>query len=71
MNTQPSNFIYSEYGEPLILDGDSDLADKISLLASQMNAGEYELLKLLAEFDRRKGWANRSKKRVGALVVIS
>ena len=40
-----------------ILDGDTELADQITLLASHINAGTYKFLKLLGEFDRRSGWS--------------
>ena len=66
-STKVNNASYNEFGERMFLDGDNELADKITLLSSQMNAGEYQLLKLLAEFNRRKGWsgwANRSRKRI-------
>lgn len=33
------------------------LADKITLLAAQINAANYQFLKLIAEFDQRSGWA--------------
>ena len=33
------------------------LADKITTLAGQINAANYRFLKLIAEFDRREGWA--------------
>lgn len=56
MTPQINSLVYNEFGERMILDGDTELSDKIRLLSSQMNAGEYELLKLLAEFDRRHGW---------------
>lgn len=39
-----------------IIDEDS-LADEITLLAGQINAGHYRLLKMIAEFDTRKGWS--------------
>ncbi|NQZ07003.1 MAG: DUF222 domain-containing protein [Algicola sp.] len=37
-------------------DSDGELADKLTLLAGQINAATYRFLKLLAEFDSRKGW---------------
>jgi hypothetical protein len=36
----------------------SDLADEITLLAGHLNAANYRWLKLIAEFDRRKGWSD-------------
>jgi hypothetical protein len=33
------------------------LGAQITLLAGQMNVGNYRLLKLIAEFDERKGWS--------------
>jgi hypothetical protein len=33
------------------------LRDEITKLAGQLNAANYRFLKLIAEFDRRKGWA--------------
>jgi hypothetical protein len=36
----------------------SELADQISELAGHLNAGNYRWLKLIAEFDRRKGWSD-------------
>ncbi|MFT5711311.1 MAG: hypothetical protein ACI8QT_002017 [Halioglobus sp.] len=35
---------------------DEKLGQKITLLAGQLNAGNHRLLKLIAEFDRRKSW---------------
>ncbi|MCP3674460.1 MAG: DUF222 domain-containing protein, partial [Gammaproteobacteria bacterium] len=34
------------------------LADEITLLAGQINAANYQFLKLIAEFDRREAWAS-------------
>src|SRR5215510_7467386 len=34
------------------------LADEITELAGQLNAGNYRFLKLIAEFDRRTGWSD-------------
>ncbi|RLQ20561.1 HNH endonuclease, partial [Seongchinamella sediminis] len=42
---------------PAELETDQDLADHITLLAGQINAANHRLLKLIAEFDRRKGWS--------------
>jgi len=44
---------------PLISSADynDQLADKITTLAGQINAANYRFLKLIAEFDRREGWA--------------
>jgi hypothetical protein len=36
---------------------DEQLASEITLLAGQINAANYRLLKLIAEFDERKGWS--------------
>jgi Domain of unknown function (DUF222) len=35
-----------------------ELASEISLLSGHLNAANYRLLKLIAEFDTRKGWSN-------------
>jgi hypothetical protein len=45
--------------EPSISPADynDQLADKITKLAGQINAANYRFLKLIAEFDRREGWA--------------
>src|SRR5210317_729263 len=37
-------------------DDDETLGQEITLLAGQINAANHRLLKLLAEFDRRKAW---------------
>ena len=44
---------------PLVSSADynDQLADKITTLAGQINAANYRFLKLIAEFDRREGWA--------------
>ena len=42
---------------PSTLDDDEQLAAQITLLAGQINAANYRLLKLIAEFDDRKGWS--------------
>jgi hypothetical protein len=42
---------------PTPLDDDEQLAAQITLLAGQINAANYRLLKLIAEFDTRKGWS--------------
>ena len=34
------------------------LRDEITKLAGQLNAANYRFLKLIAEFDRRKGWVD-------------
>ena len=36
---------------------DESLGERITLLAGQINAANHRLLKLIAEFDRRKGWS--------------
>ena len=36
---------------------DRQLGDQITLLAGRINAANYRLLKLIAEFDRRKAWS--------------
>ena len=38
-------------------DEDEMLGQEITLLAGQINAANHRLLKLIAEFDRRKGWS--------------
>jgi hypothetical protein len=38
-------------------DYNDQMADKITTLAGQINAANYRFLKLIAEFDRRDGWA--------------
>jgi hypothetical protein len=45
--------------EPSINSADynDQIADKITTLAGQINAANYRFLKLIAEFDRREGWA--------------
>ena len=43
-------------------DTDAELGDKITLLAGQINVGTYHFLKMLAEFDARKGWMSGYKK---------
>jgi hypothetical protein len=35
-----------------------ELASEISLLSGHLNAANYRLLKLIAEFDARTGWSN-------------
>jgi hypothetical protein len=42
---------------PQPLDHDEQLAAEITLLAGQINVANYRLLKLIAEFDDRKGWS--------------
>ena len=42
---------------PAELETDEALADRITLLAGQINAANHRLLKLIYEFDRRKGWS--------------
>ena len=37
-------------------DSNDQLADKITLLAGQINAATYRFLIMIAEFDRRKAW---------------
>jgi len=51
--------IESNSEEPSIssTDYNDQLADKITTLAGQINATNYRFLKLIAEFDRREGWA--------------
>ncbi|TXS94157.1 DUF222 domain-containing protein [Parahaliea maris] len=43
--------------EPFHADDTDDLARQITLLAGQINAANHRLLKLIAEFDHRKGWS--------------
>ena len=38
-------------------DYDDQLGQQITLLAGQINAANYRLLKLIAEFDDRKAWS--------------
>ena len=40
-----------------LLDEDEQLAEQITLLAGQVNAANYRLLKLIAAFDDRQGWS--------------
>ena len=47
-NTEINAFITS--------DNNDQLADKITILAGQINAANYRFLKLIAEFDRREAW---------------
>ena len=42
---------------PACLDDDETLGQKITLLAGQMNAANHSLLRMIAEFDRRKAWS--------------
>src|SRR5690606_23087117 len=43
---------------PIPVDFDTDhLANEITLLAGQINAANHRLLKLIAQFDQRKGWS--------------
>jgi hypothetical protein len=42
---------------PANLENDEQLGDEITLLAGQINAANHRLLKLIAEFDRRKAWS--------------
>ncbi|MBL4799113.1 MAG: DUF222 domain-containing protein [Oleispira sp.] len=53
------SIIDSNSEEPPISSADynDQLADKITTLAGQINAANYRFLKLIAEFDRREGWA--------------
>lgn len=46
VNSKPDSLSYNDR-----------LADKISLLAGQINAANYRFLKLVAEFDRLEAWA--------------
>ena len=39
------------------LDDNEQLAEQITLLAGQINAANYHLLQLIAEFDDRRGWS--------------
>ncbi|MCJ8270438.1 MAG: hypothetical protein MJK04_13670, partial [Psychrosphaera sp.] len=50
-----ADFVGSAKGE-CQFDSDVELADKLTLLAGQINVATYRFLKLLAEYDRRKGW---------------
>lgn len=52
----------SNFSEQQIINKKADdynegLAEKITLLAGYINAANYRFLKLVAEFDRREGWA--------------
>jgi len=42
---------------PVYLDDDETLGQQITLLAGQINAANYRLLQMIAEFDRRKAWS--------------
>jgi hypothetical protein len=42
---------------PATAESDDQLGERITLLAGQINAANHRLLKLIAEFDRRKGWS--------------
>ena len=48
---------FDEPNHEYMHDSDRELAGKITLLAGQINAATYLFLKMLAEFDRRRGWA--------------
>ncbi len=37
-------------------DDDWEVGEKITLLAGQINAAKYQLIKLIATFDNRNGW---------------
>jgi hypothetical protein len=61
LNTHLSYYIAESsndgYQSDGCLEGSNDqLAVQITTLAGQINAANYRLLKLIAEFDRRKGW---------------
>jgi hypothetical protein len=47
-NTESSEYNPHDYND--------QLADKITILAGQINAANYRFLKLIAEFDRRTAW---------------
>jgi hypothetical protein len=47
---------FDEPNHEYMHDSDLELGGKITLLAGQINAATYLFLKMLAEFDRRKGW---------------
>jgi hypothetical protein len=38
----------------------AELADQITELVGHLNAANYRFLKLIAEFDRRKGWVDNA-----------
>ena len=42
---------------PSCVDDDETLGQQITLLAGQINAANYRLLQMIAEFDRRKAWS--------------
>jgi len=42
---------------PLPMEDNETLAREITLLAGQINAANYRLLRMIAEFDRRQGWS--------------
>ena len=42
---------------PADLENDEQLGNQITLLAGRINAAGHRLLKLIAEFDRRKAWS--------------
>jgi len=52
-NSIKENDDISEYSAS---DNNEQLADKITILAGQINAANYRFLKLIAEFDRRTAW---------------
>ena len=58
------NSCFDEPNHEYLHDSDLELGGKITLLAGQINAATYLFLKMLAEFDRRKGWESRYKKRM-------
>ncbi|MFT4926814.1 MAG: hypothetical protein ACI8WB_002913 [Phenylobacterium sp.] len=55
---------FDEPNHEYMHDSDLELGGKITLLAGQINAATYLFLKMLAEFDRRRGWVSRHKKRM-------
>lgn len=42
---------------PIAMDDNESLGKQITLLAGQINAANHRLLKLIAQFDSRKGWS--------------
>ena len=57
MNLNPGCF-YNPADIKYSSDNTAELADKMMLVAAQIDAGTFSFLKMLAEFDHRKGWRN-------------
>jgi hypothetical protein len=50
-NNEPYTLTLDNFGE-----SNDQLADQITTLSGQINAANYQFLKLIAEFDRRQAW---------------